>query len=459
MKKTRKILSILLTLSLLCAFPAAVFASTFTDAHGNVIELDDTLEAYTSVDLLGADDSARKGETNLGDLWTDALLWFAASGRINEYFEEDDVTAGNDKIAVEADHIVALWNGGNLRDDLKSGKFGAEDLAKVLPYPNKVAVVYMTGAQLTEALEAASQCLPYSEDTAAGCASFMQAAGLSYSLDLSKAFDKGEEYKAPWYRAASVGRVTIDDVNGNDLVPEDTYAVITSNANFNGMDSSYVFKEAAAANGKSTITTAVVRDVVWMYLSQAMQNVVGENYAEPQGRIVLENVPLYTDVSPEAWYYNAAAFAAENGLMEGDGGKFYPAKTATRAQFITVMYRMAGSPEVGTEGSEWWAPARAWAMAEGISDGERMSSTISRQEAVTMLYRWIQKQGKGFEGLWAFELEFPDAGDVADWADEAMHWMVMNHIIEGSNGQLLPKGTMTRAQMAQILMGFCNLPE
>lgn len=56
------------------------------------------------------------------------------------------MTAGNTAVAVDAEHIVALWNGGNLRDDIAAGKFGAEQLAKVLPYPNKVAVVYMTGA-------------------------------------------------------------------------------------------------------------------------------------------------------------------------------------------------------------------------------------------------------------------------------------------------------------------------
>ena len=287
----KKLLSILLALCLTLALAVPGFASTFIDAHGNEIELDDTLEAYAEATLSGANDAARKRETNLGDLWTDALRWFAVSGKINEFFEEDDVTAGNSALAVDADHVVALWNGGNLRDDL-SGKFGAEDLAKVLPYPNKVAVVYMTGAQLKEALEAASQALPYSESTAAACASFMQAAGLKYTVDLAKPYAQGEEYKAPWYKAASLGRVNITEVNGSPLDEAATYAVITSNANFNGMDSSYIFKEAAAANEKSAITTAVVRDVVWMYLDEELDNVVKESdYGAAQGRIQL----LYTD--------------------------------------------------------------------------------------------------------------------------------------------------------------------
>jgi len=288
MKYCKNVLCFMLALSLLCCLTVSAVASTFTDAHGNVIELDDSLEAYTNAVLSGADDAARKGETNLGDLWTDALRWFAVSGTINGYFEEDDVTAGLTAVDADADHIVALWNGGNLRADVAEGKFGAEQLAEVLPYPNKVAVVYMTGSQLLEALEAASQGLPYTADTAAACASFMQVAGLRYTVDTSKEYDKGEAYGDNWFTAASLGRVSIEDVNGLPFDPEAIYAVITSNANFNGMDSSYMFKAAAEANEKSTITTAVVRDVIWLYIAGELNNVVGEQYGETQGRITVK---------------------------------------------------------------------------------------------------------------------------------------------------------------------------
>ena len=282
-----KMFYMLLVVCLSLCLTAAVSASEYTDAHGNVIELDDSLEAYTEVVLSGADNAARMGETNLGDLWADALRWFVVSGTINEYFEEDDVTAGITSVDADADHVVALWNGGNLRADVQAGKFGAEQLAEVLPYPNKVAVVYMTGAELTEALEAASQGLPYTEETAATCAALMQVSGLNYTVDVEKEYDRGEAYGDNWFKAGSLGRVTVTDVNGQPLDNEAVYAVITSNANFNGMDSSYMFKAAAEANEKSTITTAVVRDVIWMYISSELNNVIGEQYAEPQGRLVI----------------------------------------------------------------------------------------------------------------------------------------------------------------------------
>lgn len=288
MKRIPKFFSILLTLCLTFNLCVTAFAAAFTDAHGNVIELDDSLEAYSEATLSGGEDAARRGETNLGDLWTDALRWFAVSGKINDYFEEDDVTAGNNTVAVDADHIVALWNGGNLRADVEAGKFGAAELANVLPYPNRAAIVYMTGAQLTEALEAAAQGLPYNSASADACASFMQVSGLSYTLDLSKVYDRGEAYGSHWFKANSVSRVTVTEVNGQAYDAAATYAVITSNANFNGMDSSYVFKAAAAENEKSAITTAVVRDVVWMYIKEALNGTVGSQYAAPRGSITLK---------------------------------------------------------------------------------------------------------------------------------------------------------------------------
>ena len=106
-------------------------------------------------------------------------------------------------------------------------------------------------------------------------------------MDTTKEYRKGVAYGDHWFRADALSRVSIDDVNGQTFDPEATYAVITSNANFNGMDSSYMFKQAAEENEKSTITTAVVRDVIWMYLAEELNNVVGDTYAEAQGRITI----------------------------------------------------------------------------------------------------------------------------------------------------------------------------
>ena len=105
MKTARKMIGLILALALCCGMVGSAAALTFTDAHGNEIELDETLEAYSCVTLYGADNAARKGETNLGDLWADALRWFAVSGEINAYFEEDD-EAEPERDYPEADAVI-----------------------------------------------------------------------------------------------------------------------------------------------------------------------------------------------------------------------------------------------------------------------------------------------------------------------------------------------------------------
>jgi len=241
--------------------------------------------AQSRVTLEGTFVASRSGETNLGNLWTDALLWFANEGGIANFFDEDEIDAGNTGIMVEPENVVAIWNGGNLRDFLNTGDVTMRDLQRVLPFPNRVAVMYLTGAQLLEMLEAATQGLPFSDATFAAAASFPHVAGMEFLVDTSVPFDAGEAYGQHWYRANSIGRVTIDSINGNDFDPDATYAIITSNAIFNGMDSNYISLERCQEY--SIITSALVVDVVWMYIMQQLDGIIDARYAAPQGRITI----------------------------------------------------------------------------------------------------------------------------------------------------------------------------
>ncbi len=461
MRPLKKTLAVLLVLCMLMSASASVFALSFTDAHGNVIELDESLEAYSEVTLHGADNAARAGETNLGDLWADALRWFAVSGRINEYFDEDDITAGNNAVAADADHIVAIWNGGNLRDDIAVGKFGALELAEVLPYPNKVAVVYLTGAQLLELLEAASQGLPYSAESADACASFMQVSGLKYSVDIYKPYDAGEAYGRHWFRANSTSRVTISEVNGQPFDEAANYAVITSNANFNGMDASYVLKEAAAADEKSTITTAVVRDIVWMYIAEELQNVVGETYAAPQGRIGISG---FADVPSDKYYFDPVMWAVDKDITGGCGnGLFNPDGACTRAQAITFLWKAAGSPAPAeTENpfedvaeDAYYRDAVLWAYENKVTSGTSAAKfspdrVITRAQAVTFLYN-----SKGSP-----EVEPADTfSDVPSGAyyEKPVIWAVANKVTSGtSETTFSPDMDCTRAHIITFIFNCCK---
>jgi hypothetical protein len=82
---------------------------------------------------------------------------------------------------------------------------------------------------------------------------------------------------------------------------------------------------------------------------------------------------------------------------------------------------------------------------------------VTREQLAAILYRYAQAQGKGFTGDWDFPLDYSDAADVSDWADEAMHWMTMHGIINGmGDGTLAPKAEATRAQIATMFMRFCQ---
>jgi len=239
--------------------------------------------ATSEVTLAGTFEASRSGETNLGNLWTDALRWFALYGGIENFYDEDEIANGNTGIMVPAENVVAIWNGGNLRDFLNTGDVTMRDLRRVLPFPNRVAVMYLTGAQLTEMLEAATQGLPFTDATFASTAAFPHVAGIEFTVDTTIPFDAGAAYGNHWFRANSLRRVTINSINGNAFDADATYAIITSNAIFNGMDSNYISLERCEEF--STITSAFVVDVVWMYIMQELGGVIGTQYAAPQGRI------------------------------------------------------------------------------------------------------------------------------------------------------------------------------
>jgi len=232
--------------------------------------------AHSTVKLNGLNAQSRGGETNTGDLVTDALLWFAQSGAMGT-------------MHVPNHHIITLYNGGNLRSFLNKGDITYYDLRRVMPYPNKVSVIYMTGAELLEQLEACCQGLPYSSTTASACAAFMQASGINYTVNTIPTYDAGAAYGRYWYKANSIQRVTINSINGQAFDEYDDYAVITHDKNFNGMDASYVFKDATTRDDQnghwSTVTNYDCYQVVMDYIQSQLGGTIGSTYTSPASRI------------------------------------------------------------------------------------------------------------------------------------------------------------------------------
>ena len=126
---------------------------------------------------------------------------------------------------------------------------------------------------------------------------------------------------------------------------------------------------------------------------------------------------------------------------------FNPSGTMTREMFWAVLGRIDGQSITGTN---WASQARSWAMNEGVSDGTNPTSLITREEMVTMLWRYAGSRAAS-GGL----SRFNDASTISSWASTAMSWAVNNGIIDGvTSNTIQPRGTADRAQCAAIFMRY-----
>ena len=212
----------------------------------------------------------RTGETNLGDLIADALVWSVVKeGGIEQ---------------VEPNHVVGITNGGGIRATIQPGDVTMKDIKTVMPFGNTVAVVYVKGTELLEALEASTFCTP---DPIGG---YPQVSGIVFTIDTAKAFDQGDLYydiagkETTYYGPKSIQRVTIESINGEPFDPEATYAVVTNNFCQVGGDTYNSFARAYLEG--STFDTGIPMDqVVIDYITDVLGGVItAEAYGEPQGR-------------------------------------------------------------------------------------------------------------------------------------------------------------------------------
>ena len=218
----------------------------------------------------------RNMETNLGDLITDSMLWSVQK---------------NFSLEVPDENVIAITNGGGIRAWIHRGDVTMNDIHTVLPFGNTIAVVYVTGAELLEALEASTYCTP---GTIGG---FPQVAGFKYTINTAKAFDQGDQYPdSTYYAPASIRRVTINEINGQAFDPAATYAVVTNNFCAGGGDTYYRFKDASAQ-----FDTSILLDEALMeYITDKLGAVIDEPYAEPQGRITVIPAPSVNGTFPSS---------------------------------------------------------------------------------------------------------------------------------------------------------------
>ena len=211
------------------------------------------------------------------------------------------------------------------------------------------------------------------------------------------------------------------------------------------------------ASAGTTITITVTPDEGYEldYITVDGERISGTSFKMPDHDVTVRvyftdgtsSLP-FTDVSAGQWFYDAVAYVYTNGMMEGDSATtFNPDGTMTRAMFWAVLGRIDGATITGTN---WADQAREWAMAEGVSDGTDPNGLVTREQMVTMLWRYAGEPESS-----ASLSAYTDADSVSDWAETAMRWAIDEGIITGmTDTTLVPQGTATRAQCAAIFMRF-----
>ena len=194
---------------------------------------------------------------------------------------------------------------------------------------------------------------------------------------------------------------------------------------------------------------------------------INEEDTEVQEKPVFTET-TFADVKKDDWHYESVKYVYENNLMQGTGNDFEPESKMSRAMLVTVLYRMAEPKNTENTHSfsdvpqgQWYSDAIAWAAANGIVSGITSTefapdSDISREQMALIIYR--------FAKMLEFDVtdnadisSFADTNDVSDWALDAMKWANKTELVNGtSETTLSPKATATRAQVATILMRFCE---
>ena len=274
---------------------------------------------------------------------------------------------------------------------------------------------------------------------------------------------------------AIVAAATVTPATGDGSVGVFTFQVLKAGeTDFTLQDA--IFSGADGAPIRTNITSVPAEDKPGQPEQPAPGGETGQTPGkdpaqpdQPGQEQPLPEEPLFTDVPQSFWGYEAIQKAAQLGLVNGVGeGRFAPERKLTRAEFVTMLWRLAGQPAAGTKADFTDAPAEIWyragldwAAEKGYVTGNggrfKPEDQITRQEAVTILFRYSGGQS-GMETMFSalYADQFSDSGAVASWAKSAMDWAIYHSVIQGSGGRLNPMGTASRAEIAAIFVRYAE---
>lgn len=377
--------------------------------------------ATSKVELNGAKapNGNRDVETNNGDLITDAMRW--------------KVLQNKDGLTVNEDHVVAITNGGGIRAAIAKGDVTKKDINTVLPFGNTVAVVYVTGEQLLEALEAST----FSTPTAVG--GFPQVSGINFTIHTGKAYDKNDTTypESTYYGPKTINRVVINSVNGKEFKANEVYAVVTNNFCAAGGDTYYAFKAASAQFD----TGIPLDEAVMEYVTKELKGVIGEQYAAPQGRVTYFNP--FKDVKTTSWYFNYMIHLYEAGVISGTSATTYTpdAKLSWAAALKLLLVSHGDLKAADATGADWSKNVIAKAAELGLVaadlDGTKAISRLEFCQVAAKLNKLAESKT---------ESKFTDCADGYVMA------LVDAKVINGMTETTFePDASLTRAQIAKII--------
>lgn len=231
-------------------------------------------------------------------------------------------------------------------------------------------------------------------------------------------------------------------------------------------DKGYKLDKLTVIDGSGkTVSTVKKSDTVYTFTMPASAVKVGVSYVKATET---PSKTKFNDVSANDWFASAVDYVTGKGMMNGTADNtFSPKANTTRGMVVTVLYRLENQPSTSAASftdvasGAYYANAVAWANANGIVSGYGSgkfgpNDKVTREQLAAILYRYAQYKKYDVSGAKSLD-GYTDAQSVSSYAVPALQWANAAGIVTGKSGSKLdPKGNATRAEVAAMLMRFCE---
>lgn len=361
----------------------------------------------TEVELDGVRENVRGGETNLGNLLTDAML---------------DVSGAD----------VAITNGGGIRASIDAGDITMGEILQAFPFTNYPVVIELKGADIIEALEFGVDSAPEV------VGKFPHVGGMTFKYDINE--PAGER----------VFDVKVKDVA---LDPNKTYKLVTNDFMAVGGDGYEMFKE-----GVKVSEHPLLSEVLANYIEAK-----GTVNPKVEGRVTVgEKSPARFDDVAGHWARKYILAMADAGIFtEIKEASFEPDTKITRAMMLTTLHRLDGEANFkDVENGDWYEKSIAWAVENKIAmeaEGEfKPNEDLTREEMAVILNNYLNY--KEIAVITLMPPDFADEAEISEFANAAIDRVVVAEIMEGKPGNIFdPQGNATRGELAKVLYEFYEM--